>query len=360
MSPSSFAAELMALLDKRGLHLDADLQRDGLRFLAQSFMELEVSAFIDASPYERRGSRLAYRNGYRARAWQTGVGVIRLDIPKLRKGTYYPRFLDFPARVERVLLTVLQETYVQGVTRHLLNEALAKLGLPPAPPNSLAHFAEQLDELLARHRQRLLRAAYPYLWLHVVRVESGHPLIPTQRSVAVAVGLGGDEQAYLLNLKVARGVEDEAFWVAFLRDLRDSGLHDVEVVISDAYRGVRAAVREVLPDAGWCYSPARTLPQIKEALQAATPAIAVAAIATQFVQVPIEDSQLPTSLLMLPHADYTATLSSAVLQRLKQAVTQQGDAVATMTLADLVDDSGWFVEPVHELPEISFAQYAIA
>jgi putative transposase len=68
-----------------------DVLRDSLRWVCQQLMEAEVSELIGA---ERNPERLAHRNGYPQRAWSTRSGEIELAIPKIRRGSYFPSFLE--------------------------------------------------------------------------------------------------------------------------------------------------------------------------------------------------------------------------------------------------------------------------
>ena len=114
------AADLrMALLELLRKYQDdpgLDALREGLRWLAQQLIELEVSEVIGAQRYERSETRRTYRNGYRPRRWDTRVGTVELQIPKLRQGSYFPSLLEPRRRAERALLAVVQEAYVHGVS----------------------------------------------------------------------------------------------------------------------------------------------------------------------------------------------------------------------------------------------------
>lgn len=81
---------------------DADLLRDMIGFTAEKLMALEVGAATVAGYDEKSGLRVAQRNDYRDRDWETRAGTVELRIPKLRTGSYFPRFLDpvaFPKRL---------------------------------------------------------------------------------------------------------------------------------------------------------------------------------------------------------------------------------------------------------------------
>jgi putative transposase len=107
---------LLQLLDKAEAGADPEFLRDGLRLLAQELMETEVTHLVGAQPYERTDSRTNSRNGYRDREWDTRVGTVDLQIPKLRQGTYFPGLLEPRRRHERALLSVVQQAYVHGVS----------------------------------------------------------------------------------------------------------------------------------------------------------------------------------------------------------------------------------------------------
>lgn len=105
---------LLDLLNKSEQGADPTFLRDGIKLLAQELMDAEVSAVVGAQPHQRTLSRITYRNGYRDREWDTRVGTVDLQIPKLREGTYFPSLLEPRRRHERALLSVVQEAYIHG------------------------------------------------------------------------------------------------------------------------------------------------------------------------------------------------------------------------------------------------------
>ena len=108
---------------------EVDVLREGIKFLAEALMELEVSEQIGAGRYERSATRKTYRNGYRDREWDTRVGTVTLKIPRLREGSYFPSLLEPRRRAERVLLAVVQEAYLLGVSTRKVDDLVKRLGL---------------------------------------------------------------------------------------------------------------------------------------------------------------------------------------------------------------------------------------
>ena len=77
-----------------GQSADADFPREMIGFAAQRLMDLEVGGLTGAGYDEKSAERLAQRNDYRDRDWETRAGTVELRIPKLRKSSYFPGFLE--------------------------------------------------------------------------------------------------------------------------------------------------------------------------------------------------------------------------------------------------------------------------
>jgi putative transposase len=143
----------------------ADVLRQAVLWLAQELMEAEVSERAGAGYGERHPDRVARRNGYRERAWDTRVGSIELAIPKLRAGSYFPSFLEPRRRSEQALVAVVQEAYVNGVSTRKVDRLVEALGLAGVSKDQVSRLCRGLDEQVTTFRERPLEAAYPYLWL---------------------------------------------------------------------------------------------------------------------------------------------------------------------------------------------------
>ena len=221
-----------------------DVLRDSLRWVCQQLMEAEVSELIGAEHGERNPERLTHRNGYRARPWQTRAGEIELAIPKLRRGSYFPSFLEPRRRSEQALVSVVQEAYVAGVSTRKVDQVVESLGLRVSK-SEVSRICQGLDEQVDAFRNRPLEGRYPYLWLDakIERVRDGGRVVRKALVLAYGVHESGYREVIALDVGEA---ETEAFWRSFLRDLVKRGLGGVQLVISDAHAGLKKAIGQVL------------------------------------------------------------------------------------------------------------------
>jgi putative transposase len=232
------------LLEEEGV----DFLRESLRWVVQQLMEAEVSELIGAEHGERNPERLAHRNGYRQRAWSTRAGEIELAIPKIRRGSYFPSFLEPRKRSEQALVAVVQEAYVAGVSTRKVDQLVESLGLRISK-SEVSRICQGLDEQVDAFRNRPLEGRYPYLWLDakVEKVRDGGRVVPKALVLAYAVHESGYRE--VIGLDVGE-CETEAFWRSFLRGLVKRGLSGVQLVVSDAHSGLKAAIAQTL-DCPW-------------------------------------------------------------------------------------------------------------
>lgn len=245
------AKDTMALHEYlRNLGMDADFLREGARVLSQLVMELEVGEQIGAGLYERSDGRQAYRNGYRDRRWETRVGELPLRIPKLREGHYFPSFLEPRRPAEKALLATVQQAYVKGVSTRDVDDMLQAMGLTHFDKSKVSRVCKELDEAVQEFRERPLEHAYPYVWLDALylKVRQNHRIV--NRAVVIATGVRDTGERDVLGFSLGPS-EEKAFWLSFLRTLVRRGLHGVQLVISDAHEGLKAAQEECLEGASW-------------------------------------------------------------------------------------------------------------
>lgn len=240
------------LLRKVQLSDDVDFLREGVRVLAQALMEVEVTQHLGANRYERTTERTGERNGARERRWDTRVGSVSLRVPRVRDGSYFPSLLEPRRRAERALVAVVQEAYVQGVSTRRVDELAQTLGLTGISKSQVSRVCQELDAEVERFRSRPLgEAGYPYVWLDATYVKARANGRVSGQAVVIAIGLNAQTgQREVLGLDVGPS-EDGAFWLAFLRGLVARGLSGVQLVVSDAHEGLKAAIGAILVGASW-------------------------------------------------------------------------------------------------------------
>jgi putative transposase len=237
---------LRTLLEKSS---DADLLREMVGFAAHRLMELEVESLTGAAYGERSAERINHRNGYRDRMWETRAGAVELRIPKLRRGSYFPGFLEPRRLAEKALAAVIQEAYVHGVSTRSVDDLVQAMGMTGISKSQVSRLCAEIDDKLAAFLHRSLEGDWPYLWLDAtyVKVRENGRIVSVAVIVAVAVNSNGRRE--VLGMAIGPS-EAETFWTDFLRALARRGLRGVKLVISDAHEGLKAAIARVL-HASW-------------------------------------------------------------------------------------------------------------
>ena len=230
----------------------ADVIRESVRAVAQELMEAEISELIGAERGERSEDRATHRNGYRPRRWDTRAGEIELQIPRMRQGSYFPSFLQPRKRSEQALVSVVQQAYVCGVStrrvdqlgRRAERQLVESLGLRISK-SEVSRIAGLLDEQVTAFRERPLEGRYPYVFVDakIEKVRDGGRV--ARKCVVVAHAVHETGRREIIGLDVGEA-ETEAFWTEFLRSLVARGLVGVQLAISDAHPGLKAAIARVL------------------------------------------------------------------------------------------------------------------
>lgn len=236
--------ERMALLELVEKAADSDLVREMLAFAAERIMEMEVESVAGAPKGVRSPLRENHRNGYRERDWDTRAGRIELAIPKLRRGSYLPSFLEPRRTAEKALVAVIQEACVHGVSTRAVDDLVKAMGAGGMSKSQVSRLCAEIDERVNAFLHRPLEGAWPCLWLDAtyLKVRDGGGIVSRAVIVAVAVNEDGKREV----LGVATGPsEAETFWTDFLRSLANRGLRGVKLVIADDHKGLRAAARRV-------------------------------------------------------------------------------------------------------------------
>ncbi|WFS03561.1 IS256 family transposase [Rhizobium tumorigenes] len=237
---------LRSLVEKSA---DADLLREMIGFAAEKLMAMEVGAATGAGYGEKTALRLALRNGYRDRDWETRAGTVELRIPKLRTGSYFPSFLEPRRMAEKALTAVIQEAYIQGISTRSVDDLVKAMGMSGISKSQVSRLCEEIDVKVKAFLDRPIEGEWPYIWIDAtyLKVRRGGRIVSV--AAIIAVGANTDGRREVLGLEIGTS-EAEPIWTEFLRKLTRRGLRGVKLVVSDAHESIKTAVSKVL-NATW-------------------------------------------------------------------------------------------------------------
>jgi putative transposase len=221
-----------------------DIVRELLAQIVARLMDFEIEQRTGAEYGERTDERINSRNGYRERLWETRAGSIDLRIPKLRRGTYFPGFLEPRRTAEKALVAVIQEAYIQGVSTRSVDELVKAMGMSGISKSQVSRLCAEIDERVDAFLNRPIEGDWPYLWIDATYVKVRQAGRIVSVAVIIAVGVNTDGVREVLGVAVGPS-EAEPFWTEFLRGLTRRGLRGIKLVISDAHLGLKAAIAKV-------------------------------------------------------------------------------------------------------------------
>lgn len=246
--------DAMALLGNLLETSSPDALRAMLANVLAGVMSAEATSLCGAEYGSRSPERSNQRNGYRRRALETRLGTIDLEIPRLRRESYLPSFIEPRRRWERAFVNVVAEAYVHGVSTRKVEELVEAMGAKGMSKSEVSRMAKVLDAEVEAFRSRPLERAMPYVWLDAMYVKTREHGRIVSKAVFVAVGVSSSGEREVLGVDVARQ-EMTASWRSFLGGLVERGLHGVQLVVSDAHEGLRTSIPAVLNGVTWqrCY-----------------------------------------------------------------------------------------------------------
>jgi len=215
---------LRTLLEKSS---DADLLREMVGFAAQRLMELAVESLTGAAHGER-----SWTGSITAMAIATGCGrpapgAIERRIPKLRKSSYFPAFVEPRRMAEKALTAVIQEAYVQGVSTRSVDDLVKAMGMTGISKSQVSRLCTEIDDKIAAFLNRPLEGDWPYLWLDATYLKVRANGLIVSVAVIVAGAVNSDGRREVLGIAIGAS-EAETFWIEFLRSLARRGLRGVK------------------------------------------------------------------------------------------------------------------------------------
>jgi len=233
---------------------DEDGFRAILQGALQEILEAEMTEALQAEKGERTSDRLGYRSGHYERRLVTRIGVLELRVPQDRAGRFSTELFERYQRSEKALVSALAEMYVKGVSTRKVKAITEELCGHSFSASTISEATARLDESLKAFFERRLAEPFPYLILDARYERVRESGVIASQAVLVAIGVDWEGRRQVLGVELANR-ESRSSWRQFLAGLRDRGLHGVEYVFSDDHAGLKAAIREILPEAAWqrCY-----------------------------------------------------------------------------------------------------------
>ena len=222
---------------------------EAVTVLMNNAMRSERSEYLRAAPYERSVERVGYANGFKDKTVKSRLGALALQVPQTRDGGFYPQSLEKGLRSERALLLSIAEMYVQGVSTRRVKKIVEELCGMEVSSTQVSRAAAELDEHLEAWRTRPLgHYRYVVLDARYEKVRQGGQVLDA--AVLIANGVDAEGHRDVLGCSVSLS-EAEVHWRGFLSNLKERGLHGLELVVSDAHEGLAAARKAVFPGVPW-------------------------------------------------------------------------------------------------------------
>lgn len=260
-----------------------DMLREVMHDALVRYMDAEVGVLCQADYGERTPDRTTSRNGYRERPFETRLGSMDLQIPKLRKGSYLPSFLEPRRRWEKAFVNVVSEAYVKGVSTRKVEGLVEAMGAQGMSRSEVSRMAESLDKQVTAFRERTLEQSYPYLWLDAlyIKVREGAHIV--SKAVLVAYGVTETGEREVIGLGVSHGEMYDS-WKTFLESLLSRQLRGVKLVISDAHTGLKNAIRDALTGTTWQRCTVHFMRNVLSSVPKAAQGFVAATLKTIFAQ----------------------------------------------------------------------------
>jgi putative transposase len=339
---------------------DADRMRRMLEVMLQALVDAEATAFIGAEPHQRSDARTTQRNGTRPKTVTTAAGDVTIGIPKVRSGSFFPALLCPRRRIDVALHAVIMQAYVEGVSTRRVDDLVVAMGGTGVSKSEVSRICAQLDEEVAGWLSRPLdEHAYPYVFLDATYCKARVNKRVAGQAVIIATGVSADGRREVLGCAVGDN-ETEEFWTEFLRGLRDRGLGGVQLVISDAHRGLTNAISAVLHGVSWQRCRVHFMRNVLAKVSKGQAEMVGATVRTIFAQPTADDArahvetvagmldkQFPAVAVLLrdateditayasfPHAHWRKIWSTNPLERLNREVKRRTDVVGIFPNTD--------------------------
>lgn len=219
------------------------------RILMNEAMKAERSRYLGTNPYERSTERHDYANGFKSKTVKTRVGALELNVPQVRSSDFYPQSLERGLRSEQALSMAVAQMYLIGVSTRKVKAITQQLCGLDISSSEVSRITKKLDEEFQKWRDRRIGKC-KYLIVDAIYEKVRRDGCVVGSAVLIAHGIDEEGRRDVLGLSVSLS-EHEVHWRAFFESLIARGLHGLEMIVSDAHTGLKAAKQVVFPTVPW-------------------------------------------------------------------------------------------------------------
>lgn len=222
-----------------------------LALILNSLMEKERDEYINALSHERTDERKGYRNGYYERELITGVGSLKLKVPRSRDGEFSTTIFEKYKRCDQALILSMVEMVVNGVSTRKVTKIVEELCGTSVSKSLVSNLIKSLDPIINDWKNRPLNTYYyPYIYVDAMYIKVRENRKVVSKSVHIAVGVNETGHREIIGLKINHTESTES-WTSFFDYLKSRGLQSPKMVISDAHGGLVASIKESFLGTSW-------------------------------------------------------------------------------------------------------------
>lgn len=243
---TNFTTEIMETLINKG-DLD-DLFRRPLELAINTLLQAELTAFLDYEKYNRTGFNSGNsRNGNYSRSFKTEFGELNLAIPRDRNGEFSQQTLPAYKRSNDSLETTIIQLFQKGITMSEISELIEKMYGHYYTPQTISNITQIVSEDVVAFKERSLESQYSIIFMDATHIPLKRQTV-SKEAVYIVIGIRLDGTKEVLGFSIAP-TESSYVWKEILQDLKDRGLEEVLLVVTDGLSGIDDSIHSIYPNA---------------------------------------------------------------------------------------------------------------
>ncbi|UDM80751.1 IS256 family transposase [Vagococcus fluvialis] len=243
---TNFTTEIMETLINKG-DLD-DLFRRHLELAINTLLQAELTAFLDYEKYDRTGFNSGNsRNGNYSRSFKTEYGELNLAIPRDRNGEFSQQTLPAYKRSNDSLETTIIQLFQKGITMSEISELIEKMYGHYYTPQTISNITQIVSEEVVAFKERSLESQYSIIFMDATHIPLKRQTV-SKEAVYIVIGIRLDGTKEVLGFSIAP-TESSYVWKEILQDLKDRGLEEVLLVVTDGLSGIDDSIHSIYPNA---------------------------------------------------------------------------------------------------------------